>query len=193
MAFPVPADLGRVLAQMQSELRRLATARNLGWASITKGEGSLDLLPSDDATVPEASIGDLPDGSQGVGARIGGTMVNLATWAKDQVDSLSVRITAEKNRNDAQDQTLANHASTLASHNTRISAAQSKADSAASSAAAAQLTANGAVSKNSEQDGRLTALEGKPDGATQSEVQALRNRVAELESKMNLYHPTIGA
>lgn len=187
MRFPYQANLGSTLRDFAGVQRHQSYARNMGNSSITKGEGSLDLLPTDDSTTPEASIGDLPDGSQGVGARIDGTMVNLATWSKSQVDGLSTRITTEKNRNDAQDSTLANH-------NTRISTAQTAANDA-------QSTANGAVTVNNTQNGRLDAHASRigalenavGNQVTQSQIDEIIQRLKTLYGYLGIAWESIGA
>lgn len=181
MVFRFEPDLPSVLRGQADLVRAVASSRSLGLSSITKGEGSLDLLPTDESTTPAAIYGDLPGGGFGVGVVIDGRMENLAEYSY----TLKGEVAAERVRNDSQD-------STLASHNTRITTAQARADKGVADAATAQSTANGAVSVNSTQNDRLSALEGKPDGATQSEVAALRARVAELERRMEIVWSHLG-
>ena len=160
----------------QARIQRLSsTARNLGLSSITRGEGSLDLVESDgDLESPSASFGDLPGGDFGVGAVIDGTMENLASYAR-----------AEKVRNDQQD-------TTLASHNTRITTAQTTANNA-------QTTANGAETVNGTQNSRLNSLESSMSGAaSQSQVNTLINeigslklRVIAIENAIRSLHPGV--
>ena len=174
MRFPYQATLGSVLRDFAGVQRRTSYARTVGLSSITAGEGSLDLLPTDTSTTPVGIFGDLPGGGFGIGALIDGSMVNLASYAR-----------AEKVRNDTQD-------TTLASHNTRISAAQSTANSA-------QSTANGAVTVNGTQNSRLNSLESAVSGAASQsqmntlihEIGLLKIRVIAIEDTIRSLHPSV--
>ncbi|WRS30609.1 hypothetical protein U6G28_02665 [Actinomycetaceae bacterium MB13-C1-2] len=158
MRFPYQKNLGSTLRDFAGVQRHQSYARTLGLSSITKGEGSIDLLPTDDSTTPEASLGDLPDGSQGVGARINGNMVNLATWTVDRTDRLQTAINNEKSRNDSQDTIIANHSGRLDSHASRIGAAENRLTNA---------------------EGQISGLR---DVATQ--VLSLQRQVADLSARL---------
>lgn len=176
-------DLARMVRQIARETIKHASIGD---------DGGIAVLDSDEET-RTAYLGKLPDNSRGVGVVIAGAgMVNIATWAKTQVDSLSNRITAEKNRNDSQD-------STLASHNTRITTAQT--------------TANGAVSVNTTQNSRLdahgfrlSALEDAVGGAASgsalsaltalvglliNQVDGIDYRLSKLETAFKSVHPGV--
>lgn len=173
-SFPLEPSLVRVLRSHSDFDRNLFSGRSLGLSSITKGDGSLDLLTADESTSPVASVGDLPGGDFGVGAVIDGTMENLASYAR-----------AEKVRNDQQD-------TTLASHNTRITTAQTTANNA-------QTTANGAETVNGTQNSRLNSLESSMGAAaSQSQVNTLINeigslklRVIAIENAIRSLHPGV--
>lgn len=156
-------DLVRVVRQIARETIKHASIGD---------DGGIAVLDSDEET-RTAYLGKLPDNSRGVGVVIAGVgMVNIATWVKTQVDSLSNRITAEKNRNDSQD-------STLASHNTRITTAQT--------------TANGAVSVNTTQNGRLTALESAMGGtATTAQIHALQLDIVDIYARLQRVYNEFG-
>ena len=167
MSFPAKHDLRGVLTASSTELHRNATARTLGRSSITRGEGSFDLLETDDATSPTASYGDLPGGDFGVGAVIDGSMVNLASYAR-----------AEKVRNDTQD-------TTLASHNTRITTAQSTADGA--------VTVNS--TQNSRLNSLESAVSGAASQSQMNtlinEIGSLKIRVIAIEDTIRSLHPGV--
>lgn len=192
MAFRFSDNIGSVLRGQATETRVIQSARTLGLSSITKGEGSLDLLTSDDAASPSASMGDLPDGSFGVGAVIDGKMENIATYSR----TMKREIATERSRNDSQDKTLS-------SHDTRITAAKNRADKGVADAAAAQSTANSAVSKANAAQSTANSAVSKADAAQstansaassgssansaisdlQSEISDLKRRVKKLEDK----------
>ena len=175
MAFPFQRGIGSELNKSRSVERQTARGQSLGNASLRAGGGSFDLIPANgDTDNPSTRIGDLPDGSQGVGALIDGSMVNLASYAR-----------AEKVRNDTQD-------TTLASHNTRITTAQS-------TASTAQTTANGAVTVNGTQNSRLNSLESSMGGAASQsqvntlidEIGSLKLRVIAIENMIRSLHPGV--
>lgn len=163
MRFPYQRTTGTLLREAFRVQRAQSSARNLGLSSITKGEGSIDLLPSDTSTTPEAMFGNLPDGSMGVGARINGQMVNLATWSKNRTDQLQSALNTEKSRNDSQDTIIANHTGRLDSHASRIGAVENAVGNAASTGDIATLNS------------RILTLN--------SQVQDLRERVRVLEAR----------
>lgn len=165
MVFPFRRDIGGEFNKSRAIERQSARSRGLGLSSMRAGDGSIDLIGEDgDLDTPVGVVGDLPDGTQGVGVTIDGEMVSVAAYSK----VLKTEVATERSRNDSQD-------STLASHNTRISTAQS--------------TANGAVNVNTTQNLRLTSLEGQVnDAATKDQIQSLLStinglaqRIAELE------------
>lgn len=174
MVFRFEPDLPSVLRGQADLVRAVASSRSLGLSSITKGEGSLDLLPTDESTTPAAIYGDLPGGGFGVGVVIDGRMENLAEYSY----TLKGEIAAERARNDTQD-------TTLASHNTRITTAQS--------------TANGAVTVNSTQNSRLNSLESAVSGAASQsqmntlihEIGLLKLRVIAIEDTIRSLHPGV--
>lgn len=149
MRFPYQLTLGIQLRDYADVDRKNSYARNLGLSSITKGEGSIDLLPNDTSTTPAAQFGDLEDGTFGVGARIDGVMTNLGVLGKQHSTTLAshnTRITAEKNRNDTQDQRLSSTESKnsqqdqrLDSHASRIGAVENAVGNAASTGDIATL------------------------------------------------------
>ena len=167
MRFPYQATLGSVLRDFAGVQRRESYARTIGLSSITAGEGSLDLLPTDTSTTPVGIFGDLPGGGFGIGALIDGRMENLGAYAR-----------AEKVRNDTQD-------STLASHNTRISTAQSTADGAVTvnSTQDSRLTSlESAVSGAASQSQMNTLIH---------EIGLLKLRVIAIEDTIRSLHPGV--
>ncbi|MSS84961.1 hypothetical protein FYJ24_09335 [Actinomycetaceae bacterium WB03_NA08] len=125
MRFPYQRTTGTLLREAFRVQRAQSSARNLGLSSITKGEGSIDLLATDTATTPEVSIGDLPGGLFGIGLKVAGSIkeigrhitdsISTATQPlKDRIGSLegwrveaASAIAQERRRNDNQDSRLA--------------------------------------------------------------------------------------
>ncbi len=167
MRFPYQATLGSVLRDFAGVQRRTSYARTVGLSSITAGEGSLDLLPTDTSTTPVGIFGDLPGGGFGIGALIDGSMVNLASYAR-----------AEKVRNDTQD-------TTLASHNTRITNAQSTANGA--------VTVNS--TQNSRLNSLESAVSGAASQSQMNtlidEIGLLKIRVIAIEDTIRSLHPSV--
>lgn len=167
MRFPYQATLGSVLRDFAGVQRRTSYARTVGLSSITAGEGSLDLLPTDTSTTPVGIFGDLPGGGFGIGALIDGSMVNLASYAR-----------AEKVRNDTQD-------TTLASHNTRITTAQSTANGA--------VTVNG--TQNSRLNSLESSMGGAASQSQVNtlidEIGSLKLRVIAIENMIRSLHPGV--
>ena len=167
MRFPYQATLGSVLRDFAGVQRRTSYARTVGLSSITAGEGSLDLLPTDTSTTPVGIFGDLPGGGFGIGALIDGSMVNLASYAR-----------AEKVRNDTQD-------TTLASHNTRITTAQSTANGA--------VTVNS--TQNSRLSSLESAVSGAASQSQMNtlikEIGLLKIRVIAIEDTIRSLHPSV--
>ena len=167
MRFPYQATLGSVLRDFAGVQRRTSYARTVGLSSITAGEGSLDLLPTDTSTTPVGIFGDLPGGGFGIGALIDGSMVNLASYAR-----------AEKVRNDTQD-------TTLASHNTRITTAQSTANGA--------VTVNG--TQNSRLNSLESSMGGAASQSQVNtlihEIGSLKLRVIAIEDTIRSLHPSV--
>ena len=167
MRFPYQATLGSVLRDFAGVQRRTSYARTVGLSSITAGEGSLDLLPTDTSTTPVGIFGDLPGGGFGIGALIDGSMVNLASYAR-----------AEKVRNDTQD-------TTLASHNTRITTAQSTANGA--------VTVNS--TQNSRLNSLESSMGGAASQSQVNtlihEIGSLKLRVIAIENMIRSLHPGV--
>lgn len=168
MAFPFQRGIGSELNKSRSVERQTARGQSLGNASLRAGDGSFDLIPANgDTDNPSTRIGDLPDGSQGVGALIDGSMVNLASYAR-----------AEKVRNDTQD-------TTLASHNTRINTAQTTANGA--------VTVNG--TQNSRLNSLESALSGAASQSQMNtlinEIGSLKLRVIAIEDTIRSLHPGV--
>ena len=154
------------LSRLHASSRAADTSREIGYSSVTQGEGSLDLLtPSGDV---RASLGDQPDGRFGVSITHRGSLrflPDLFTDLEDEDDSLSSRISGLGDRMVSAEGRLDAHNArihdndgrisglgdrmvsaegTLSSHNTRIGNAQSRADDAHSNAATAQARADSA-------------------------------------------------
>ena len=168
MGFPFQRGIGSELNKSRAVERQTARGRSLGLASLRAGDGSFDLIPANgDTDSPSTRIGDLPDGSQGLGAVIDGSMRNLASYAR-----------AEKVRNDTQD-------TTLASHNTRINTAQTTANGA--------VTVNG--TQNSRLSSLESAVSGAASQSQVNtlihEIGSLKLRVIAIEDTIRSLHPGV--
>lgn len=154
------------LSRLHASTRAGDTSREIGYSSVTQGEGSLDLITESGAV--RAQIGDQPDGRFGVSIWHRGQLrfiPDLIQELQDEDVALSNRISglgdrmvSAEGRLDGHDSTLATHNTrisglgdrmvsaegTLSSHNTRIGNAQSRADAAHSNAATAQARADSA-------------------------------------------------
>lgn len=167
MRFPYQYTIADELREREQVQRKMSFARNMGLSSITRGEGSFDGLATDTATTPEWVIGDLPDGTFGIGAKINGQLVNIANWTKTRTDQLQSAVNVEASRNDSQDTIIANHTGRLDSHASRIGAVENAVGNAASTDDIADLRSRLLTLSSKEQNlrERVEALERlvKPD------------------------------
>ena len=186
------------LSRLHSSLRAADTSREIGYSSVTQGEGSLDLLTESGAV--RASLGDQPDGRFGVSITHRGSLrflPDLFTDLEDEDDSLSNRISglgdrmiSAEGRLDGHDSTLSSHGtrlnghdSTLASHNTRIGNAQSRADSAWTRAGTALANAATAQSRADSAHDRIDGL----NFASPGDITTLSNRIQALRSEVHAW------
>ena len=128
------------LVRLHESSRAADMSRDLGYSSISMGEGSLDLIVGDNPDDKRVVLGDQADGRFGISLWHRGGLKYVPDVLTDAED----RISATEQKNGTQDHrldaitTLAEasrdrldgHDSTLASHDTRIGNAQSRADSA---------------------------------------------------------------
>lgn len=145
MTWPGRVTIRDDLSRLHASSRAGDTSREIGYSSVTEGEGSLD-LPTESGAV-RAQIGDQPDGRFGVSIWHRGSLrfiPDLIQELQDEDEALSGRISGLGDRMISAEGRLDGHDSTLASHNTRISNAQSRADAAHSNAATAQSRADSA-------------------------------------------------
>lgn len=207
MTWNGPVRLHDDLRRLHESGRASDTSREIGYSSITQGEGSLDVISQ--AGLVHAQIGDQDDGRLGVSIRHGGVLrfiPDLVQELQDEDVSLSDRISRLGDRMVSAEGTLSSHTSTLSSHNSRINTAQARADNAHSDAATAQSRADSAYSRagtgisnaataQSRADAAYALAEGRP---TQSEVDqivsnvlALRNAVADWVADARQVDPSL--
>ena len=186
------------LSRLHSSLRAADTSREIGYSSVTQGEGSLDLLTESGAV--RASLGDQPDGRFGVSITHRGSLrflPDLFTDLEDEDDSLSNRISGLGDRMVSAEGRLNGHDSTLASHNTRITNAQSRADSAHSNAATAQSRADSAwtragtaLANAATAQSRADSAHDRIDGlnyASPGDIATLSNQVQALRDQVHAW------
>ena len=186
------------LSRLHSSLRAADTSREIGYSSVTQGEGSLDLLTESGDV--RASLGDQPDGRFGVSITHRGSLrflPDLFTDLEDEDEALSSRISglgdrmiSAEGRLDGHDSTLSSHGtrlnghdSTLASHNTRIGNAQSRADSAWTRAGTALANAATAQSRADSAHDRIDGL----NFASPGDITTLSNRIQALRSEVHAW------
>ena len=172
------------LSRLHSSLRAADTSREIGYSSVTQGEGSLDLLT--EAGDVRASFGDQPDGRFGVSITHRGSL----RFLPDLFTDLEDKDDAQDGRLDGHDTTLGQHGSrldghdsTLASHNTRIGNAQSRADSAWTRAGTALANAATAQSRADSAHDRIDGL----NFASPGDITTLSNRIQALRSEVHAW------
>lgn len=197
------------LSRLHASSRAADTSREIGYSSVTQGEGSLDLLAESGDV--RASLGDQPDGRFGVSITHRGSLrflPDLFTDLEDEDDSLSSRISGLGDRMISAEGRLDAHNArihdndgrisglgdrmvsaegTLSSHNTRIGNAQDRADSAwtragtgIANAATAQARANSAHTRI---DNLSYASPGDISGL-QSAINSLTSTVSALNTRV---------
>ena len=185
--FPYTPDVNSDLRTLFRKDRESRTGRHLGLSSITKGEGSLDLLETDDGPVA-ARYGDLPDGSFGVGVTHRGAFSNVSDL-----------IGGVQDKNTAQDGRLDGHDGRLDGHDTRLGSAEGRLDAHAGRLGSAEGRLDthagriGATeTKNSQQDGRLDDHASRI-GAVEGSAGNLGTRISNAESRLDSHASRIGA
>lgn len=145
MTWNGPVTIRDDLRRLHESGRASDTSREIGYSSITQGEGSLDLIASDGSLA--AVYGDQPDGRFGVSLIHKGALrfiPDLVTDLEAEDVALSGRISGLGDRMVSAEGRLDGHDATLSSHNSRINSAQSRADDAHGDAATAQARADDA-------------------------------------------------
>lgn len=210
-------DLRQIKAGIAAS-RAADTSREIGYSSVTQGEGSLDLLtPSGDV---RASLGDQPDGRFGVSIWHRGQLrfiPDLIQELQDEDEALSGRISGLGDRMVTAEGRLDNHngrisglgdrmvaaEGTLSSHNTRISNAQSRADAAHSNAATAQSRADSAWTRAGTGIANAATAQARADSAhtringlnyaSPGDISTLSNQVQSLRSQVHDWMQTARA
>lgn len=155
--FPFRTSPGQDLRDLFGAERLRAQSRDLGSSSITQGEGSLELRPTDDGPAV-AMFGDLPGGGFGVGVPDG-----AGGWRTVQQDA-QVRADA------AQAAAEAAGAAANAALAGRVTSAEGRLGTTEGRLSTAE-------SKNSQQDGRLDSHASRL-GATENDVTAMQSTIA---------------
>lgn len=190
------------LSRLHSSLRAADTSREIGYSSVTQGEGSLDLLTESGAV--RAQIGDQPDGRFGVSIWHGGALrflPDLFTDLEDEDDSLSGRISGLGNRMVSAEGRLDSHNNRIhdndgrisglgdrmldvegqgRAHNTRINTAQDRADSAWTRAGTA--LANAATAQARADAAYALAAAGASTGDMNDLIDAINARLGALRT-----------
>lgn len=192
------------LSRLHASSRAGDTSREIGYSSVTQGEGSLDLLTESGAV--RAQIGDQPDGRFGVSIWHRGQLrfiPDLIQELQDEDEALSGRISGLGDRMISAEGRLDGHDSTLASHNTRIGNAQSRADAAHSNAATAQARADSAwtragtgIANAATAQSRADSAHTRIDGlnyASPGDIATLSNQVQALRSQVHDWMQTARA
>ena len=197
-------SLGDDLRRLHESGRASDMSREIGYSSVTEGEGSLDLLtPSGDV---RASLGDQPDGRFGVSITHRGSLrflPDLFTDLEDEDVALSNRISGLGDRMVSAEGRLDGHDSTLASHNTRSTNAQNRADDAHDDAATAQSRADSAWTRAGTALANAATAQARADNAhtridglnyaSPGDIATLSNQVQALRSQVHDWMQTARA
>lgn len=161
--FPFRRSVAQDLRDLFAHDRLRAQTRDLGASSITQGEGSLELRPTDTGTAV-VHIGDLPGGGSGVGVPDG-----AGGWRTVQADAQA--------RADA---AAASAASALAALAARVTAAEGRLDSHASRLGAAEGSIGLLQSEISSARGGFGSLGARLNDHV-SRIGAAENAIAALQ------------
>lgn len=157
MTWQPCVTVGDDLARLHESSRAADMSRDLGYSSISMGEGSLDLIVGDDADNVRVVLGDQADGRFGIGLWHRGGMKYLPDVLEDAED----RITATENKNTQQDGRLDGHDDDV----DRIDAKNGEQDGRLTGA-----------------EGRLGSAEGRLDGHD-GRLSGLDDDVSRIDSK----------
>ena len=204
------------LSRLHSSLRAGDTSREIGYSSVTQGEGSLDLLTESGAV--RASLGDQPDGRFGVSITHRGSLrflPDLFTDLEDEDVALSNRISGLGDRMVSAEGRLDSHNTRIhdndgrisglgdrmldvegqgRAHNTRINTAQDRADSAWTRAGTALANAATAQARADNAHTRIDGLNYASPGdiaALSNQVQALRDQVHDWMQTARASNPSL--
>lgn len=187
MTWNGPVTIRDDLRRLHESGRASDTSREIGYSSITQGEGSLDVISQ--AGLVHAQIGDQDDGRLGVSVRHGGALrfiPDLVQELQDEDVSLSNRISGLGDRMVSAEGRLDGHDATLSSHNTRINSAQARADDAHGDAATAQARADSAYSRAGTGIANAATAQSRADAAyALAESRATTGQMNELIDALN--------
>ena len=206
------------LSRLHSSLRAADTSREIGYSSVTQGEGSLDLLTESGAV--RAQIGDQPDGRFGVSiwhkwtlrfipdliedleaedgslsdriSDLGDRMISVGNRmlaAEGRLDSHNTRIHDNDGRISGLGDRMLDVEGQGRAHNTRINTAQARADSAWTRAGTALANAATAQARADNAHTRIDGL----NYASPGDIATLSNQVQALRSQVHDWMQTARA
>lgn len=105
MTWQKRVDVGDDLTRLHRSSRAADMSRDIGYSSVSMGEGSLDFIVGDDAENLRVVLGDQTDGRFGIGLWHRGGMKYLPDVLEDAED----RITGTEDKNTQQDGRLDGH------------------------------------------------------------------------------------
>ncbi|QCR53201.1 hypothetical protein C1N80_06145 [Brachybacterium sp. SGAir0954] len=164
MVWQPRVTVGDDLARLHESSRAADMSRDLGYSSISMGEGSLDLIVGDDAENTRVVLGDQSDGRFGIGLWHRGGMKYLPDVLEDAED----RITGTENKNTQQDGRLDGHDDDV----DRIDAKNGEQDG--------RLT--GAEGRLGSAEGRLDGVEGRM-GEAEGRLDGHATRLGAVEGR----------
>ncbi|UVY83788.1 hypothetical protein NLU66_16500 [Brachybacterium sp. NBEC-018] len=115
MTWQKRVDVGDDLTRLHRSSRAADMSRDIGYSSVSMGEGSLDFIVGDDAENTRVVLGDQADGRFGIGLWHRGGMKYLPDVLEDAED----RITGTEEKNADQDTVIDTKASKVYVDNTR--------------------------------------------------------------------------
>ena len=171
MTWQKRVDVGDDLTRLHRSSRAADMSRDIGYSSVSMGEGSLDFIVGDDAENVRVVLGDQADGRFGIGLWHRGGMKYLPDVLEDAED----RITATEDKNTEQDGRLDGHDDDV----TRIDAKNGEQDGRLSSAEGRLGSAEGRLTGV---EGRMGTAEGRLDGHD-GRLSGLDDDVSRIDSK----------
>lgn len=167
MTWQPRVTVGDDLARLHDSSRAADMSRDLGYSSISMGEGSLDLIVGDDADNTRVVLGDQSDGRFGIGLWHRGGMKYLP----DVLESAEDRIAAAEDKNGRQDRRL----DALDDDVVRIDEKNGQQDGRLTGA-----------------EGRLTGAEGRL-GSAEGRLDGVEGRMGSAEGRLDGHDGTLSS
>lgn len=160
------------LSRLHAQSRAADTSREIGYSSVTQGEGSLDLLTASGGVV--ASLGDQPDGRFGIAHLHGGAL----RFIPDVFSDLEAEDVSLSNRISGLGDRMVTAEGRLDAHNTRIH----DNDGRISGLGDRMVSAEGALSSHGTRLGNIESKNAAQDSAISSHNTRINNAQSRADS-----------